>query len=138
MMNTDLLNAILNNLKNTMDEQLKNTEELNNKIYNLQAEITSQEEQLFMLEAMKAQLKAILKTNQEELKLLQEKKKNMKFGSYTLSITELKQKEYELQNEMNRLIAKQDKTDEDFKRMKQIEDEGKEIIKLLEKMKEGK
>lgn len=138
MMNTDLLNTILNNLKNTMDEQLKNTEELNNKIYNLQAEITSQEEQLFMLEAMKAQLKAILKTNQEELKLLQEKKKNMKFGSYTLSITELKQKEYELQNEMNRLIAKQDKTDEDFKRMKQIEDEGKEIIKLLEKIKEGK
>lgn len=138
MMNTELLNTILNNLKNTMDEQLKNTEELNNKIYNLKAEIASQEEQLFMLEAMRAQLKATLKTNQEELKLLQEKKKNMKLGSYSLSKTELKQKEYELQNEMNRLIAKQDKTDEDFKRMKQIEDEGKEIIKLLEKMKEGK
>jgi hypothetical protein len=121
-----------------MDEQLKNADELNNKIDSLKAEIVSQEEQLFMLDAMKAQLKAMLKTNQEELKLLQEKKKNMKFGSYTLSKTELKQKEYELQNEMNRLIAKQDKTDEDFKRMKQIEDEGKEIIKILEKIKEEK
>ena len=138
MINTELLNGILENLEKTMKEQLKNAEEINNKIYKLKAEIEEAEDQIFMLDAMKAQLKTKLKANQEELKILQETKNKMKLGNYTLNETELKQKQYILQNEMTGLIMKQDKTDEDFKRMKQVEDETREIIKILEKMKEGK
>lgn len=138
MINTELLNGILKNLEKTMKEQLKNAEEINNKIYKLKAEIEEAEDQIFMLDAMKAQLKTKLKANQEELKILQETKNKMKLGNYTLNETELKQKQYVLQNEMTGLIMKQDKTDEDFKRMKQVEDETREIIKILEKMREGK
>ena len=95
MMNTDLLNAILNNLKNTMDEQLKNTEELNNKIYNLKAEIASQEEQLCILDAMRAQLQANIKADREELKELTESANKRKLVNLYEKLVETQEEEQE-------------------------------------------
>ena len=97
MINTELLNGILKNLEKTMKEQLKNAEEINNKIYKLKAEIEEAEDQIFMLDAMKAQLKTKLKANQEELKILQETKNKMKLGNYTLNVYN-HQTENELKN----------------------------------------
>ena len=126
------MKEILEGLKRTMEKQVQGTEEMFNRIKELQEELDEQEEQLFLLEAMKAQLQASIKENQEELKVLREKRDKMKMNKYTMTESELKQMRYDKEQQNLRLAVKSDKTEDDYKMMKQLDKEIKEIIRVLE------
>ena len=126
------MKEILEGLKRTMEKQVQGTEEMFNRIKELQEELDEQEEQLFLLEAMKAQLQASIKENQEELKVLKDKRDKMKMNKYTMTESELKQMRYDKEQQNLRLAVKSDKTEDDYKMMKQLDKEIKEIIRVLE------
>lgn len=126
------MKEILEGLKRTMEKQVQGTEEMFNKIKELQEELDEQEEQLFLLEAMKAQLQASIKEKQEELKVLKEKRDKMKMNKYTMTESELKQLKYDKEQQNLRLAVKSDKTEDDYEMMKQLDKEIKEIIRVLE------
>ena len=126
------MKEILEGLKRTMEKQVQGTEEIFNRIKELQEELDEQEEQLFLLEAMKAQLQASIKENQEELKVLKDKRDKMKMNKYTMTESELRQMKYDKEQQNLRLAVKSDKTEDDYKMMKQLDKEIKEIIRVLE------
>ena len=126
------MKEILEGLKRTMEKQVQGTEEMFNRIKELQEELDEQEEQLFLLEAMKAQLQASIKENQEELKVLKDKRDKMKMNKYTMTESELRQMKYDKEQQNLRLAVKSDKTEDDYKMMKQLDKEIKEIIRVLE------
>ena len=125
------LDEIYENLKNAMDSRLQASKELQDKIKKLEDEIQKQEEDIFLLDAMKAQLLTVIKENREELKALKETREKSKITKVIPSESDLRLELYDLENERFSLAAKQDKTEDDFKRMKQIDEKAKEIIRTL-------
>ena len=66
------INDIYESLKRTMDAQLQASKELQKRIEELKINISAQEEQLCILDAMRAQLQTNIKADREELKELTE------------------------------------------------------------------
>ena len=66
------INDIYESLKRTMDAQLQASKELQKRMQELKINISAQEEQLCILDAMRAQLQANIKADREELKELTE------------------------------------------------------------------
>ena len=66
------INDIYESLKRTMDAQLQASKELQRRMQELKTNISAQEEQLCILDAMRAQLQANIKADREELKELTE------------------------------------------------------------------
>ena len=126
------LNEVLEGLKQTMDKQLKETEEMFNRIEQLQKDIAEQEEQIFLLESMKIQLQATVNKNYEELKKLKEARDKIRKNKHMLTKSELIQMKYDKEQQNLRLAVKADKTEDDYKTMEKLDKEIKEIIKILE------
>lgn len=126
------LNEVLEGLKQTMDKQLKETEEMFNRIEQLQKDIAEQEEQIFLLESMKIQLQATVNKNYEELKKLKEARDKIRKNKHMLTKSELIQMKYDKEQQNLRLAVKHDKTEDDYKTMEKLDKEIKEIIKILE------
>jgi hypothetical protein len=130
MKKTDM-EKLLQGFKVVLEESENEKERVLNRLKELQDEIEEKEHQLFMLDCMKKQITESLKTNREELKELEKEKAKMKTHKKDMSIAELKQLKYEKEQQNLRLIVKPDKTEEDYKMMKQLDKEIKEVIRLI-------
>ena len=133
---------LVNRAKQAMEEQLKQMQELEESIKTKAQSIEDLETQMNLYEVMMANLKNQLKEEKEELHELLEQANKMKSNKISNLFKEqdkineakrkaLKDELISLQNEVLRLTAKSERTEEDEKRIKQINIRTKEIAKEI-------
>ena len=133
---------LVNRAKQAMEEQLKQMQELEENIKTKAQSIEDLETQMNLYEVMMANLKNQLKEEKEELHELLEQANKMKSNKISNLFKEqdkineakrkaLKDELISLQNEVLRLTAKSERTEEDEKRIKQINIRTKEIAKEI-------
>lgn len=89
------INDIYESLKRTMDAQLQASKELQKRMQELKINISAQEEQLCILDAMRAQLQANIKADREELKELTESANKRKLVNLYEKLVETQEEEQE-------------------------------------------
>ena len=89
------INDIYESLKKTMDAQLQASKELQRRMQELKINISAQEEQLCILDAMRAQLQANIKADREELKELTESANKRKLVNLYEKLVETQEEEQE-------------------------------------------
>ena len=133
---------LLNKAKEAMEAQLQQMKELDESIKSKAQDIEDMETQLGLYEVMTANLKNQLKEEKEELHALLDQASKMKSNKISSLFKEhdrvdeakrkaLKEELISLQNEVLRLTAKADRTEEDEARIKQINIRVKEIAKEI-------
>ena len=133
---------LLNKAKEAMEAQLQQMKELDESIKTKAQEIEDMETQLGLYEVMTANLKNQLKEEKEALHTLLDQASKMKSNKISNLFKEhdkvdeakrkaLKEELISLQNEVLRLTAKTDRSEEDEARIKQINIRVKEIAKEI-------
>ena len=89
------INDIYESLKRTMDAQLQASKELQKRMQELKTNISAQEEQLCILDAMRAQLQANIKADREELKELTESASKRKLANLYEKLVETQEEKQE-------------------------------------------
>lgn len=89
------INDIYESLKKTMDAQLQASKELQRRMQELKINISAQEEQLCILDAMRAQLQANIKADREELKELTESANKRKLVNLYEKLVETQEEKQE-------------------------------------------
>ena len=89
------INDIYESLKRTMDAQLQASKELQRRMQELKINISAQEEQLCILDAMRAQLQANIKADREELKELTESASKRKLANLYEKLVETQEEKQE-------------------------------------------